>query len=315
MTRAAGTLAKGPAGLRAIVLAGLLASPLSMVAITNATAQAPTKSLRPVVREHVYPVALPSFAPTRSLRPVLRPRQVSRIQTSTNDKKLVATAAVATPVAKPKTPKAVQTTSNRAVMMSPRDAAEAGLSRAQNTSAKTKNGLQQLCKNRKLIGKEVAPVPGKLSGCGIRKGAVKLYEVNGIKLSTPAVMTCDTAQALNEWVDVGLDKAVKRYGGGVEELKVAAGYACRTRNSRPGARISEHGKGNAIDISAFTLENGDTISVLNDWGKGRKGRILKKMHRNACGTFGTVLGPNADRHHRDHFHFDVAHHRSGSYCR
>lgn len=112
-----------------------------------------------------------------------------------------------------------------------------------------------------------------------------------------------------------MDKAVGRTGGGVVKLKVAAGYSCRTRNHKSGAKISEHGKGRAIDLSGFYLKNGDQISVLNDWGKGKYGRILRDMHRSACGPFGTVLGPNADRHHRDHFHFDIAKHRSGSYCR
>jgi hypothetical protein len=28
-----------------------------------------------------------------------------------------------------------------------------------------------------------------------------------------------------------------------------------------------------------------------------------------------VLGPNANSFHRDHFHFDTARYRSGSYCR
>ena len=31
--------------------------------------------------------------------------------------------------------------------------------------------------------------------------------------------------------------------------------------------------------------------------------------------FGTVLGPNSDRFHRDHFHFDMASYSSGAYCR
>jgi len=101
----------------------------------------------------------------------------------------------------------------------------------------------------------------------------------------------------------------------VTSLKVAAHYACRTRNSRKGARISEHGKGRAIDIAAFRLDNGDEISVLDDWNSSRKGRILRRLHASACGPFGTVLGPDSDRHHQDHFHFDTARHRNGSYCR
>ena len=52
--------------------------------------------------------------------------------------------------------------------------------------------------------------------------------------------------------------------------------------------------------------------------KGRdpaQGPLLKQMHKGACGTFGTVLGPNSDRYHRDHFHLDTARHRNGPYCR
>lgn len=239
-----------------------------------AEANAPYRSLRPVARQDVFPVALPSFAPTRSLRPVLRPGSAHYTRVR--------------PTPLPKS-----------------------LAPARSAS---RSDIGRICRDRDLQGQPVGRVPGKLQGCGIRN-AVKLYEVNGVALSTPAVMECDTARALKTWMERGMDRAVGRTGGGVVELKVAAGYSCRTRNHRPGAKISEHGKGRAIDLSGFTLANGDEISVLRDWGKGKKGRILKKMHRSACGPFGTVLGPNADRAHRDHFHFDIARHRGGAYCR
>ena len=36
----------------------------------------------------------------------------------------------------------------------------------------------------------------------------------------------------------------------------------------------------------------------------------------ACGEFRTVLGPDSDRHHRDHLHLDLQNRRNGSsYCR
>ena len=98
------------------------------------------------------------------------------------------------------------------------------------------------------------------------------------------------------------------------KLQVAASYACRPRNNQKGNRISEHGKGHAIDVAAIVLENGQVISVLSDWGKGRGGKILKAVHRAACGTFSTVLGPGSDRFHRDHLHLDTARGRS-PYCR
>jgi hypothetical protein len=87
------------------------------------------------------------------------------------------------------------------------------------------------------------------------------------------------------------------------------------RNNQPGAKVSEHGSGRAIDIAGIGLNDESEMSVLTDWNSGAKGRALRQMHRAACGPFGTVLGPEADRFHRDHFHFDTARYRSGSYCR
>ncbi|MGB5557749.1 MAG: extensin family protein, partial [Paracoccaceae bacterium] len=85
--------------------------------------------------------------------------------------------------------------------------------------------------------------------------------------------------------------------------------------NQKGARISEHGKGRAIDVSAIVLKNGASMSVQKGWRDPAQGKVLKAMHRAACGPFGTVLGPNANKFHQDHFHFDTARYRSGSYCR
>lgn len=266
-----------------------------------AQANAPKSSLRPVAREDVFPPALPSLAPETSLRPKQRPRAVERRARQGGAAGVGAAATTTKPA-----------NSARSAVTPARDAEPIVSARRKGSK---EAGIGKVCKDRKLKGAKVGHVPAKLSGCGIRKDAIKLYSVAGVTLSQPAVMECDTANALKKWVEGGMENSVGRYGGGVVELKVAAGYSCRTRNSRPGAKISEHGKGRAIDISGFKLKNGDTITVLNDWGKGKKGRILKKIHAKACGPFGTVLGPKSDRHHQDHFHFDVAKHRGGPYCR
>lgn len=171
----------------------------------------------------------------------------------------------------------------------------------------------QVCGDPDLQGEPVGSVPGRIAGCGIAD-AVRLRSVSGVTLSQPALMDCGTAKALKTWTERGAKPALRRIGGGLVRYRVAAHYACRTRNNQPGARISEHGKGRAIDISGFTLRDGQQLTVLNDW-TGRNGRALKSMHKAACGPFGTVLGPNADRFHRDHFHFDTARYRSGPYCR
>lgn len=166
---------------------------------------------------------------------------------------------------------------------------------------------------RGIQGQAVGNVPGK-GPCGI-KNALKVTHVSGVKLTQPALMDRNTAKALKRWVDRGMTPAIGKMGGGVQSIRVVAHYACRTRNSQPGAKMSEHAFGRAIDIAGFTLRNGDKISLLDHWGRGAKGRALRKMHRSACGPFGTVLGPEANRFHRDHFHFDTARYRSGSYCR
>ena len=45
-----------------------------------------------------------------------------------------------------------------------------------------------------------------------------------------------------------------------------------------------------------------------------EGDFLRRLHKGACSTFGTVLGPEANEAHRDHFHFDLAHRRRSAYC-
>ncbi len=152
---------------------------------------------------------------------------------------------------------------------------------------------------------------GKGGGCFIQN-AVRVKSVSGVRLSQSALMTCDTAKSLKTWVDKGVQPA---FGRKVVEMKVAAHYSCRTRNNKAGAKLSEHAKGRAIDISAFTLSNGKQVTVLGDWGRGRDGKALRKVHQAACGPFGTVLGPGSDGYHRDHIHMDTARYRSGAYCR
>lgn len=172
----------------------------------------------------------------------------------------------------------------------------------------------RICGVNEIKGQAVSSVPGKIKGCGI-SSPVRVTEVSGVKLSQAALMDCTTAKALNNWVRNGVFPSVGRLGGGPSSLRVVAHYACRTRNNKRGARISEHGKGRAIDIAGIRLKNGSELSVLRGWRDPVHSKVLKNMHKAACGPFGTVLGPNADRYHQDHFHFDTARYRSGSYCR
>ncbi|MGR3570353.1 extensin-like domain-containing protein [Brevirhabdus sp.] len=175
-------------------------------------------------------------------------------------------------------------------------------------------GLQgSVCGDPNIRGRVIDPVRGRGS-CGI-PNAVRVEAVEGVRLSTPTRMDCNTAKALKSWVRKGVNPTLAGIGGGADVLRVAAGYSCRTRNSRKGAKLSEHARGRAIDISGITLKNGATLSVLKGWSRRGEGRRLRRLHSAACGPFGTVLGPDSDRYHKDHFHLDTARYRSGSYCR
>ena len=173
-------------------------------------------------------------------------------------------------------------------------------------------GAGNVCGDPALFGEAIGTVDGA-GACGI-DGAVRLTSVSGVTLSTPATINCSTATALKTWVENGVRPTVGDTGGGVESLRVVAHYSCRSRNNQSGARLSEHSFGNAIDIAGIGLADGSEMTVLTGWN-GQYATQLRQMWQAACGPFGTVLGPEADRHHRDHFHFDAADYRSGSYCR
>lgn len=269
----------------------LAASVLAVATTLSAGAGAPEASLRPVARMVMAQASASVVAGMARLRPQARPVSAQVVAASARPADL--------PFLGPDT--------------SPHPWArpDAVVQKAFFFRRKKMRGA--VCGDPDIQGEEVGKVPGKIRGCGI-KDAVSVREVSGVRLSRPATMDCDTAKALNEWVRKGLKPTFRRRGP-VVEITVAAHYACRTRNNQPGARISEHGRGKAIDISAFTMMDGEVITVAKGWGQGTTRSLLHRAHKLACGPFGTVLGPAADRYHRDHFHFDTAVHRGGPYCR
>ena len=236
-------------------------------------------------------------APTRSDRPL--PRGVS-IEAPT--------AAAPAPEARPKERRGLA----RLLGLRKSDRPTTRPKQTQKT-VQTRNLAGSVCGDPGIRGVEIPPIRGR-GACGVQN-AVRISSVAGVGLSQQPTIDCPTAKALKTWVDRGLKPAVGKTGGGVRSLRVVAHYACRNRNNAKTGRLSEHAKGRAVDIAAITLNNGGQITVLDGWNRKGEGAILRKAHRAACGPFGTVLGPESNRFHRDHFHFDTARYRSGPYCR
>ncbi|MDO9490414.1 MAG: extensin family protein, partial [Sphingomonadaceae bacterium] len=90
-------------------------------------------------------------------------------------------------------------------------------------------------------------------------------------------------------------------------------YSCRRLYGRDSGSFSEHATANAIDLAAFTIDNGQQVSVLRDWDDdGAKGAFLREVHEGGCAIFGTSLGPDYNTAHADHFHLDM---RGWNSCR
>lgn len=206
------------------------------------------------------------------------------------------------PVARPKVVPASPEIVSRAAAIPP----------AQTRSLVTRKDA--LCGVKGIEGVPIPPIKGTLRGCGL-KGGVEVRAVHGVTLSRPAKIDCPTARALAAWVEQGVKPQIGSMGGGLAQVDVVAHYACRTRNNVAGAKVSEHGRGRAVDIAGFTLKDGRQVPVLTGWTNAATGPILKRIHQAACGPFDTVLGLRANRYHKDHFHMDTARYRSGPYCR
>ena len=151
------------------------------------------------------------------------------------------------------------------------------------------------------------------NGCSA-VGAVQLLDI-GTPVANLGAMTCPLARQFARWAREAMQPAARAWlGSRVVKLESFGTYSCRPVNSRPGARLSEHGRSNAVDIGAVVLADGRRITVKDGWsgGDGDVRRFLRAVHAAGCRRFGIVLGPDADAFHRDHLHFDMG---QGPYCR
>lgn len=225
-----------------------------------------------------------------------------------------------------------------------------------------------------------------------------------VALFPPPTVTCELAAGLARWLEDEVQPAARALlGGPVIRLEVMSDYSCRTAYARIKAKLSEHGRANAVDISRFVTDSGQIAEVRADWGAtdrdarsqiaaadaagkseegmakdevapaalaasesaqgstgmtgaatnsgdmtpgsvralsattaptlsfgpgsrlggprteppaqvSRRQRFLRRIHSAACRSFGTVLGPEANEAHRNHFHLDMAERTTGSFC-
>lgn len=134
----------------------------------------------------------------------------------------------------------------------------------------------------------------------------------------PPPTTCATAAALELWRRNTITReAQATFGQAVARIEHLGAYSCRRLYGRDAGPWSEHATGNAIDIAAFVLEDGTRISVLRDWNGDDPDKVLflRRIRNGACRAFTTVLSPDYNAAHADHFHLDMAQRSWGGACR
>lgn len=160
----------------------------------------------------------------------------------------------------------------------------------------------------------IEPLPsfGGPGDCGatdvVRLEAIIQPDKSQVAVSPPATMRCTMAEALAAWVREDLTATTAQLGSTLRALDNYASYDCRGRNRVAGARISEHGLANAIDVRGVQLANG-RFAEFTDRRISREFR--EAVRKSACARFTTVLGPGSDGHHETHIHMDLAERRGG----
>ena len=169
-------------------------------------------------------------------------------------------------------------------------------------------------------GASYAPVADRYvdQGCSIL-GSVQLASLPSDQASLTVTnlgpVTCEVSQAFTGWARYGVDRAARQIlGSPVRSIETFGSFSCR--NVAGSGRRSAHASGAAIDISGFVLEDGRRIMVKSGWNGGseRERQFLRMVQQSACKRFDTVLGPDYNSAHQDHFHVEgvIA---ARSYCR
>ena len=152
---------------------------------------------------------------------------------------------------------------------------------------------------------------GGPSVCGAeRPFHIAAADAGRVLMKPPAMLRCPMVPQVDRWLARIVEPAARRYlGASITEIRVAASYSCRPMNHVGGARLSEHGYANAIDVSAFIMTDGRVVTVKGGWrGAPEEHAFLAEVRARSCEEFTTVLGPGADAYHSDHFHLDLARH-------
>ena len=141
----------------------------------------------------------------------------------------------------------------------------------------------------------------------VRLEAVVLPDKRQVALKPAATLRCAMASQIADWIRTDIAPLAVSLGSVVSDLDNFDSFECRGRNRVAGAKLSEHGRANALDVRDLKLANGQTIS-LTDRTVPRE--VRETILHSVCARFTTVLGPGSDGYHEDHIHLDLMERRN-----
>ncbi len=146
----------------------------------------------------------------------------------------------------------------------------------------------------------------------IRLEGVEASKSGLISFPSRPLIDCRLAERLADWLREAVFPLLRaRVGASLRALDTGSGYECRTRNREPGARLSAHALGLALDISTFELSDRRKLKIGAMSSRDAEA-AFDVVRRTACGWFTTVLGPgSSDKLHENHLHIDIQPHGSG----
>jgi hypothetical protein len=187
--------------------------------------------------------------------------------------------------------------------------AEAGKP-AEQEAAPAPSACRQALTDEIAIAPSIPDIHGA-GGCGgedlVRLEAIVLPDKRQVSVKPAAILRCSMASAIAGWVRTDVAPLAQNLGSAISDLDNFDSFECRGRNRIAGAQLSEHGRANALDVRAFKLANGKSIS-LTDRTVPRE--LRETVLHSVCARFATVLGPGSDWYHEDHIHLDLMERRN-----
>jgi hypothetical protein len=157
-------------------------------------------------------------------------------------------------------------------------------------------------------------LPNRNDGGGCSAINSVLLSGAGVPISNVSAIQCPLASALTAWVRGSVQSAARAaFGTQLARIETMGAYSCRNIIGGRGSGLSEHASANAVDISAFILADGRRITVQQGWnGSADEQDFLRTIRKSACTRFQTVLSPDYNAAHYNHFHLDMG---RGPFCR